>query len=541
MHTSAGAWAGNGFNDSANVADAPVPFGSESSSPEGQPSPDPRPARRRWLTVAVWLGGSLALAVLFVQISMTARAMSDGANNALQAWDMLHGHLLLHGWQIGDANYYFLELPLMALAEALFGLGNFAEHVSSGLTYMLVTVAAIALAVAGSRGQARAARTGVVLAVMAAPLFAGTVFLVLEEPDHFGTSLFILGSFLLIDRLPGRWFTAPLLLVILCAGQFEDLTVRYVAVPAIIAVCAYRALAARSLRSADALLACTALVSVPLSSEFIKLWVRLGGFTTAAPRGGLAPAHKWPHHVLVTLADIRVLFGGAPVAGIVPGWKGYFGVACAIAGTAGLAWVVWRWRRASRAEQLIAAGLVFNCAVFAVSTFATPGEPHELAAVLPCSAVLAARLVPGLIRGTRAAFAWVTATALVAALPLAYAATRPVFHSPKAPLAAWLEAHGLTYGVGTYDDGSAVTVFSGDRVQILALHVGYRLGRSHYEAKEGSYFPAQYDATFAVANPYYHLPASLIRHDFGPPAATYKVDNWTVMVYKKNLLRQVRP
>jgi hypothetical protein len=541
MHTSAGAWAGNGFNDSPNVTEAPVSLGSESSSADDQPSPVTRPARHRWLTAAVWLGGSLALTALFVQISMTARVMSDGGNNALQAWDMLHGHLLLHGWQIGDANYYFLELPLMALAEAVFGLGDFAEHVSSGLTYMLVTVAAIALAMAGSRGWARAARTGVVLAVMAAPLFAGTVFLVLEEPDHFGTSLFILGSFLLIDRLPGRWFTAPLLLVILCAGQFEDLTVRYVAVPAIVAVCAYRALAARSLRSADTLLAGTALVSVPLSSEFIKLWVRLGGFTTAAPRGGLAPAHKWPHHVLVTLADIRVLFGGAPVAGIVPGWKGYFGVACAIAGAAGLAWVAWRWRRASRAEQLIAAGLVFNCAVFAVSTFATPGEPHELAAVLPCSAVLAARLVPGLIRGTRAAFAWVTATALVAALPLAYAATRPVFHSPKAPLAAWLEAHGLTYGVGTYDDGSAVTVFSGDRVQILALHVGYRLGRSHYEAKEGSYFPAQHDATFAVANPYYHLPASLIRHDFGPPAATYKVDNWTVMVYKKNLLRQVRP
>jgi hypothetical protein len=540
MHTSAGASAGNGFHDSLNVVDAPVPFGSE-SSPEGQPTPRMNTAGRRWLAAAAWLGGSLALAALFVQISMTARVMSDGANNALQAWDMLHGHLLLHGWQIGDANYYFLELPLMALAEAIFGLGDFAEHVSSGLTYMLVTVAAIALAVAGSRGSARAARTAVVLAVMAAPLFAGTVFLVLEEPDHFGTSLFILGSFLLIDRLPGRWFTAPLLLVILCAGQFEDLTVRYVAVPAIVAVCAYRALAARSFRSPDALLAGTALVSVPLSSELIKLWVRLGGFTTAATRGGLAPAHRWPHHVLVTLADIRVLFGGAPVAGIVPGWKGYFGMACALAGAAGFAWVAWRWRRASRAEQLIAAGLVFNCAIFAASTFATPGEPHEIAAVLPCGAVLAARLVPGWIRGTRAAFATVAATALVAALPLAYAATRPTFQTTKAPLAAWLEAHGLTYGIGTYDDGPAVTVLSGNRVQLRALHVGYRLGRSHYEVKQDWYFPAQYDATFAVANPAYHLPVSLIRHDFGPPAATYKVDNWTVMVYKKNLLRLVRP
>ena len=540
MRISAGA--GRRLHDAPDAAGAPAPPGPD-SPPQGGPGPGTvtRPAGRRRLAAAAWLGAGLALTALLVRISLTARVMSDGGNNALQAWDLLHGHLLLHGWQIGDANYYFLELPLMALTEAVFGLGDLAQHVSSALTYTLITAAAAAIAVTGSRGAARAARAAAVLAVMAAPLFAGTTFLVLEEPDHTGTSLFILGSILLIDRLPARRLTAPLLLVILTAGQFEDLTVRYVAVPAIIAVCAYRALATRTPRSPDTLLAGTALASVPLSALFGRLWVHLGGFTTAQPRGGLAPAHEWPHHVLVTLANIRVLFGGAPVAGVVPGWKGYFGLACALAGAFGFAWVAWRWRRASRAEQLIAAAVVINCGIFAVSTFATPGEPHELAAVLPCGATLAARaLVPARIRATKAAFASVTATALIAALPLAYAATRPAYQSPKAPLAAWLEAHGLTYGVGTYDDGATVTVLSGNRVQLQVLHVGYRLERSHYEVREDWYYPARHDATFAVANPAQRLPASLIRHDFGPPAATYKVGNWTIMVYKKNLLRLVR-
>jgi hypothetical protein len=539
MRISAGA--GRRLHDGPGAADAPVPPGPESPAEAG-PGPVTRPAGRRRLAAAAWLGGSLALTALLVRISLTARVMSDGGNNALQAWDLLHGHLLLHGWQIGDANYYFLELPLTALTEAIFGLGDLAEHVSSALTYTLITAAAAAAAVAGSRGPARAARGAAALAVMAAPLFAGTTFLVLEEPDHTGTSLFILGSFLLTDRLPARRLTAPLLLVILTAGQFEDLTVRYVAVPAITAVCAYRALAARSPRSPDTLLAATALASVPLSALLGRLWVHLGGFTTARPRGGLAPVHQWPHHVLATLANIRVLFGGAPVADVVPGWKAYFGVACALAGAFGFAWAAWRWRRASRAEQLIAAGIVFNCGIFAVSTFATPGEPHELAAVLPCGAALAARaLVPARIRGTKAALASVTAAALIAALPLAYAATRPAYQSPKAPLAAWLEAHRLTYGLGTYDDGATVTVLTGNRIQLQVVHVGYRLGRSHYEVREDWYFPAQHDATFAVASPAQRLPASLIRHDFGKPAATYKVDDWTVMVYKKNLLRLVRP
>src|ERR1700736_4933320 len=258
------------FHDGPDVEDAPVPPGPGSPA-EGEPGPGTPPAGRRRLAAAAWLAAGLALTVLLVRISLTARVMSDGGNNALQAWDLLHGHLLLHGWQIGDANYYFLELPLLALAEAIFGLGDLAQHVSSALTYALITAAAAAIAVTGSRGAARAARGAAVLAVMAAPLFAGTTFLVLEEPDHTGTSLFILGSILLIDQLPARRLTAPLLLVILTAGQFEALT---------------------------------AAASVPLSALFSKFWVHIGGFTTAAPRGGLAPAHEWPHHVLVTLANI---------------------------------------------------------------------------------------------------------------------------------------------------------------------------------------------------------------------------------------------
>ena len=38
-----------------------------------------------------------------------------------------------------------------------------------------------------------------------------------------------------------------------------------------------------------------------------------------------------------------------------------------------------------------------------------------------------------------------------------------------APLAAWLEAHGLTYGIAGYWDASIVTLQSGNRVQIRAV------------------------------------------------------------------------
>jgi len=65
------------------------------------------------LAAAAWIVGALALFALYLRISFTGHVTSDGANNALQAWDMWHGHLLLHGWIMGDATYYTFELPVL--------------------------------------------------------------------------------------------------------------------------------------------------------------------------------------------------------------------------------------------------------------------------------------------------------------------------------------------------------------------------------------------------------------------------------------------
>src|SRR6185312_6851530 len=101
---------------------------------------------RRLLGATAWIVGGIALFACYLRISFTAHVSSDGANNALQAWDMLHGHLLLHGWVLGDATYYTLELPLLALTEIFFGLQQLTSHVVSALSYLIVTVIAVAIA-----------------------------------------------------------------------------------------------------------------------------------------------------------------------------------------------------------------------------------------------------------------------------------------------------------------------------------------------------------------------------------------------------------
>jgi hypothetical protein len=58
-----------------------------------------RPAVRRWLAAAAWVGSGLALFVFFLRISLGSLMNSDGANNALQAWDTAPASLIsVPGW-----------------------------------------------------------------------------------------------------------------------------------------------------------------------------------------------------------------------------------------------------------------------------------------------------------------------------------------------------------------------------------------------------------------------------------------------------------
>ena len=147
------------------------------------------------------------------------------------------------------------------------------------------------------------------------------------------------------------------------------------------------------------------------------------------------------------------------------------------------------------------------------------------------------------------AFAAVAATGLIAPLPLAAAATRPAPMSPaSAPLAAWLEAHGLRYGIAGYWDASIVTLQSGNRIQIRAVdlyridgHPGLKIYVPGWESNDLWYNASRYDATFAVADSHGKYPAASFEHFLGKPAATYRVASWLVLVYRANLLQRILP
>lgn len=520
-----------------------------------------RPALRRLWTAAAWAGGGLALVALFTRISMTSLMNSDGAAIALQGWDLLHGHLLLQGWITSDASYYTFEVPQLAIVESLFGLTSLACHIVSALSYVIVAALAAALARTGSRGAAAAARGALVLAVLAAPVLTGAgLATLLAAPQHIGTSAFLLGSFLLIDRALGWRYTAPLVGLILLAGQVGDATVRYVGVPAVVLVCAYHALAAwagkrEALAQRDghtaAATAVAAAVSVPLAM-LARVAIRdAGGFALVPPRTALSPARLWWAHAAATWKDVRLLFG-AVVSAPDTAWHvaaGVFGWACLLAAGFGFARLVWTWRAARRAEQLAGVAIVVNLGVYVVSTMAATAitSAREIAAVLPCGAVLAARAcVPGEISGAARGRLVAGLAALAALLPLGVAAAQPVPAPPASvALAASLRAHGLGYGIAEYWDAAAATVESGNRVLIRAVAVRHgRFAPYYWETRRDWYAASRHDATFIIADvpglhPHDAFAVTRVERYFGRPASAYRVGVNEILIYRTNLLSRL--
>ena len=110
--------------------------GSGSGPPERSRPP------RRWLVRSLaglgWTAAAALVFALFLRISLEKLMTSDGANNALQAWDLLHGNLVLHGFIVGDVTFYTFELPVIAILEFFLGLHADTMHVAEALIYVMV-------------------------------------------------------------------------------------------------------------------------------------------------------------------------------------------------------------------------------------------------------------------------------------------------------------------------------------------------------------------------------------------------------------------
>jgi hypothetical protein len=518
----------------------------------------PRP---RWRPRLLRLGGLLlataGLFILYFRQSQVASFNSDGAAQVLQAQAMLHGNLLLHGWWTGDVSFYTTELPEYMLVDLFRGLRPDVVHICGALTYTLAVLLAALLARGRATGQAGLVRALLAAGVMLAPSIAGGTAVLLENPDHFGTAVPILLILLVLDRAQERWYVPVTVCVLLAWAQVADEAALVAAAVPVAAVAVVRlaVLAARQrpLREFwyDTALGMAATVSILLADGTEKAIRALGGFDLLPlPQQLLVTRSQLPGHIRALGKTLLLLFGANGQGNRDPAFLAWFHlIGLALAGLALLAAVAWYLTRADRVTQVVVAAAVamMAAAIFTIE-LASVGQAHEVAVLLPFGAVLAGRVLPGLLpdklRAARRALLPVGGAWLAAGLAaLCYAATGTPVAAENIPLAGWLTAHGYTEGLAGYWQASSTTVDSGGKTLVAPVTPQ---GSAVYawEADAAWYDPGTRRADFVVAmanpdGPLSGIAVSAGQEFFGPPAHTYRVDGYVIMVYRYNLLTRL--
>jgi hypothetical protein len=487
--------------------------------------------------------------LLYVAYLGQARSLgtnSDGAGNVLQAWDMLHGNLLLHGWWLSDVSFYTTELPEYMLVELVHGMNAGVISVAAAATYTLLVLLAALLAkgaATGTEGLSRALIAGGIMLAPGAPVDAGTL---LSSPDHVGTMVPLLLIWLGIDRLAGRWYLPWLVGVLLTWIEIADQIAVYVGAVPVIVVSAIRVYQRRDSWRLDAGLLAAAAASIVAAAAAVALIRRAGGYVVAPTSTSFTTSAQMPHNVWLTVESVLSLFG-ADFFGLRLG----VGAAVALLHLAGLGLAVWascigarRWLRAGdRLVPILVVGIVISLTGYLFSTEAFDlGSTHELAAVLPFGAVLAGRLLPR----RPATVALLPALAAVGACyvgVLGYYSTRPALPPATQAVASWLEANHLTRGIGDYWAANITTVASSDRVQVRGVRVSCdRFAPYVWETKKAWYEPPG-TATFLVlgltVGAGENGTAAEAAAQFGAPRHTARIGDYEVLAWNHDLLPAV--
>ena len=364
------------------------------------------------------------LFVAYLRMSGTYAATSDGADQALQGWDMLHGNWLLHGWTLGDVTYYTTEIPQYALVEVFRGLGADVVHIAGAVTYTLLVLAVGLLARGRATGREGLVRLAVAAGIMLAPQFGNATHLLLSQPDHLGTQLPLLLVFFMLDRAPRRWYVPVAAGAVLTWVIIADRVALLNAVVPLVVVCGARVLLAvlrhrRSLASQwyELSLVAASVLSFAAATLAVRLISDLGGYqVTPVTSATLAPLHTLPRRVVVAFEGILNIYGGdffhisqnSPFGPALGGLPLAVGVALAAVHLVGVALAVWGFFRAFRyffdpgdlVSPVLATAIAVNVAAYSVSIVSGDlFDTREILAVLPFGAVLAGRMVPGRWQG----------------------------------------------------------------------------------------------------------------------------------------------
>lgn len=345
----------------------------------------------------------------------------------------------------------------------------------------------------------------------------------------------------------------------LAGAQVADPLVTYEGVLPVAVVCAVRVYwrrgsPVRELRESwyELSLLAAAFASYGAAALTVRLLRQAGGYATWPTVQSFTAVESLSTRVWLSVESVLSVFGAD-----FSGQKLDRHAAIAVVFLAGVALAAWGSARALRrfaasdlVVQVLVAAMVILLAAYTINgNPSIVNGPHEIVGVLPIGAVLAGRLLAGQLIRDRHLAALGALLACIIAIT-AHVLVKPPPADGNSQLAAWLQAHHLSYGLASYWNASSVTVDSGGRVQVRPVRgVGEaRIVSVRWESEASWYDPRLHDARFLIlpssrpascTGTAYYQWAGTARRAFGSPAESYRVAGFVVLVWNKNLLADV--
>ncbi len=512
--------------------------------------------RSRVLSVVAVACGCVALFALYWRQAQTNAFSGDAGSNVLQAWDMLHGNVLLRGWYLTDVSFYLTELPQYGLIECVRGVSTGVMYIAAAMTYTLAVVMAAWLAKGRTRGREAAPRVLIVLVIMLAPALGEGTILTLSWPDHLGTAVALLVIFLLFERMPSRWYRPVVLMALLVWVEVSDSSALVTGSATVAVVAGLRWW--RSGDRSEAVIGIAAVVAAGVSVELVGFIRSAGGFLVWSPNTDFVQSTAMSGNLWASVEGYLQLFGadffGLPMttssaSGVQHPSGGTTVALLHLSGAVLVAWAAARGvRRLAREDdgtvQLLTVGIVLNVAAVVSTTLATNGGAREMVAVLPFGAALAGRTLGARVVDRRVV-ACLSGLVVIFSAVLVNHATRPAVPAQSHPAEAWLTRHGYRYGLGEYFSASGITVDSGGAVAVRPICTGSGVfAACRWDADAGWYDPARYSANFLVLDAddspstVAQLTANAVRQ-FGSPAQTITVSGQRILIWRHNVLQEL--
>ncbi len=512
--------------------------------------------------------GSLGLvALLYLSSVHSYPGSSDGASVILEGKAMLGNFTLTH-WALSLDSFWLVDAPFYAVAVLVDGVHPQLMHLVPAIMAVGVIVMGAWIAQRGIRRWPGILAAGTVVVLLGLPTHAFAQFFLIG-PFHVATTLWCLIAFVALRRARFGWGWL-VAVCFLAAGLLGDLLTVVLGVAPIGLAGIVAALRARRWKVAVPALS-AALGSFALAEAVRRIAWAIGTYTIGAanPRANFHQMLNNVLHVFTWGASLEgvgsrpfgspgvpPVLGVAHAVGLILGVLAVFGGAVAIITDVVLSLVsrdvaspsdelAGRDRReVAWLQDVLVFAFLGGCATFVWFSFSSvaPFGRYLTAAVI-FGSILGARLAGKLAERVKSGWPRIAFAAAAGLVAIGYATTfantlttaAPV--QPAASLAAYLEQHHLTKGIGDYWSASIVTVEASDAVVVRpvvtlgGIHIVRYTRLSTSQWYGGGFEFLVYNATA----PWAGVDAKSARASFGPPLHVASVGPYHVVTWAHDL------